>query len=154
MSSSQQSETAAAPALDAAISRSGETLLAQSLESHREICKTMISVTTASLAAYVALLGLVGDKKFLASELREVPFIAATPVIAFAAAASLYICGYFHRADAVSVIDLLSTRNALEIRRTVQRTVAARRRYLWLGNGSYWLAVCIALYMAYRLHAA
>jgi|688.fasta_scaffold605545_2 hypothetical protein len=152
MSSPEQSESITAPPLDAAVVKSGEMLLAQSLESHREICKTMISVTTASLAAYVGLVGLVGDKKFLAEVLRCVSLIAAAPIIAFAAAASFYICGYFHRVDAVTVVDLLSKRNVSELRSAVQLTVSARRRYLWLGNGFYWFAVCVALYMAYRLH--
>jgi hypothetical protein len=37
------------PPLSPPLLKAGETLLAQSLESHREICKTMISTTTVSL---------------------------------------------------------------------------------------------------------
>jgi hypothetical protein len=87
------------PTLDPAATKAGETLLAQSLESHREICKTMISVTTASLAAYIGLLSLVGEKARLAAEFQAATITACLPVASFAAAASFYVCGYFHHLD-------------------------------------------------------
>jgi hypothetical protein len=116
----------------------------------------MISVTTASLAAYIGLLSLVGEKARLAAEFQAATITACLPVASFAAAASFYVCGYFHHLDseAGKVLRWLREKNAEEILNAIRCTVARRREYLWAGNIAYWHAVAVALYMAFRLHAA
>jgi hypothetical protein len=140
-------------ALDPSSTKAGETLLTQALESHREICKTMISVTTASLGAYVGLLGL-GDKSKLLFLLQSQTSLAAAPVVLFAAAASLYLCGYFHREGPVAVLDALKSKDRTAITTAIDRTVTRRRIFLWCGNAGYWIAVSLGLYLAWRVHAA
>jgi len=139
--------------LDPSLVKAGEMLLAQALESHREICKSLITTTTAALTAYAALLGFVVDPVLRNGLLKSNPYLAVAPVILFAVAASLYVCGYFHRKEASAslVLQWLERSDAQSIREAIFETVKRRWRYLWGGNIFFWLAVVTALYALYTL---
>jgi len=138
--------------LDPSLQKAGEILLSQSLESHREICKSMISTTTVSLGAYVGLLGLVADKTQLIQFLKSNLSLSSAPVILFAVAASMYICGYFHSAKANprQLVEWLRDCDARSIEEATQRTLSRRWSFLWAGNIAYWMGVAVALYAIYR----
>jgi len=128
--------------------KAGETLLAQALESRRDICKTLLTTSSAALGVYLTLLGLVLDKGKAICFLSCHPVVASVPVVLFIFAASMYVCGYFH-APAVSaerVLAALRSENEAIILGGVSATLKRRFYFLWAGNSAFWCGVCSGLY--------
>ena len=116
-----------------AIVEAGTRLLTESVETGREFCKSMISVTLAAIPAYIGLLKLFIPKDHLLSNIAGSFWLV--PVAFFVLSASSFVAGYLPAKGIVS-IDLPE-----EIEAAMKKAI--NRRY-WFGIAGFAL-MCIGI---------
>jgi len=116
-----------------AVVKAGERLLVESVDTGREFCKSMISISLAAIPAYIGLLKLFIPKDQLISDIAG--SIWLIPVALFILSATAFVFGYLPAKGVVS-IDLP---DEIEI----EMKKAINRRF-WLGVSGFAL-MCIGI---------
>jgi hypothetical protein len=119
----------------------GKAMLVSSVDVGRDFCKSMITVATAAIPVYIALVGLAVGKDFR-PDFQEGLVLSLAPAALLASAISFGI-GYFPKSASFS-LDVPSEIDAVR-----QATLKKRMRWAYIGLGLFVLGVVLSMASVY-----
>jgi len=127
-----------------ALYETGKDMLKSSINTARDFCKFMITVSTGAIPIYLGLLGFVLPEKVVlpASKL----FLSAIPPFLFLISSIIFIIGYFPQ------VDYFSLNIIEEIKDAYEKTIQRRRKFINWGiivflAGSIFAILSIAIHI-------
>ncbi|MCB0103053.1 MAG: hypothetical protein KDD74_13480 [Anaerolineales bacterium] len=108
-----------------ALYEAGKTILMDSLETGREFCKSMISISTGAIPIYLGILTFILPEKYQLG--YAAGGLIAIPAIGFLITSLIFVIGYLPISGEISLDDVD------EIDRERIRIIRHRSKFIWIG---------------------
>lgn len=121
-----------------ALYEAGKSILIDSLETGREFCKSMISISTGAIPIYLGILTIILPEKFTLG--FAAGGLIALPAIGFLITSLLFVIGYLPVSGEISLDDVD------EIDRERSRIISYRVKFIWSGFGLFFISTLGAIW--------